>query len=219
MLTSFGTTPASSLGLINTKELPYLTRSGFYKLQITSATYRKGVSKTSGNEYQQLQLALVTIDNEKPTAKFNLSVFISETSQELQDLVYFCNVRDKNGTLYLPDPLEHKWTNKEGMPVLDRNGQQVVTYEFKELNNKIIHGIVIFKGMAMSSTGTQFPTFELTGFTSAQGKSAYEDANKLPAAKYKKLIEFHRNGGQQSAPAQQSYAQPQPQFTDSDLPF
>lgn len=207
MTTTFGATPNDSLGIVNTKELPALTQSGFFEMQITSATYNKITSKKNGNEYQQLQLGLATIAGGKATAKLNLSIFISSTSQELQDLVYFCNIRDENGNLYLPDPVEHKWTNKEGMPVLNKEGQQIITYDFKPLINKRVHAIVIFKGMTASANGNQYPVFELTGFTSAQGKSAFEDASKAPAVKYKALIDLHQKRNvQQTTPVQQ-YAQ------------
>lgn len=203
MTTTFGATPNDSLGIVNTKDLQPLTQSGWFEVQITSATYNKITSKKNGNEYQQLQLGLATMVGGNATAKLNLSIFISSTSQELQDLVYFCNIRDANGNLYLPDPVEHKWTNKEGAPVLNKEGQQIITYDFKPLINKRVHAIVIFKGMTASANGNQYPVFELTGFTSAQGKSAYEDASKAPAVKYKSLIDLHQKRTvQQPAPVQ-----------------
>ena len=42
MATTFGTSPRDGLGeIIKTKDLAYITSSGMYNLQITSATYNK----------------------------------------------------------------------------------------------------------------------------------------------------------------------------------
>ena len=58
MSTTFGTSPRDGLGeIIKTKDLAYITSSGMYNLQITSATYNKVTSAKNGNEYQFMSIA------------------------------------------------------------------------------------------------------------------------------------------------------------------
>lgn len=189
MATTFGSSPRDGLGeIIKTKDLAYITSSGMYNLQITSATYNKVTSAKNGNEYQFIRLTLVKMYQDNPVAKADVSVFMSADSQQLQDLVYFANIRDANGNLYLDDPVEHRWAKADGTPVLDSAGQQLVTYDFKQLINKRVTALLEFKGMSVSATGKQYPSFDLKAFVSENGQSAAEHAFKQPAQKYVDLI-------------------------------
>lgn len=213
---TFNPIPKDGLGnFINTKNLPDCTQSGIYKCRIANATYNHGTSN-KGNEFSNISLTLAVLNHGEPCLKLNVSVFISGTSQALQDLLYFTNSKDAQGNLYLADPV-----HKEG----DKDGKHWKIDTFNQFINKDVNAMVTFQGMAVSATtGTQYPTFNLLGFCSDTYQSAAEHYANLPANLYKQTVnkllgqapmtQTQPQGYVAQAPAyaqqaQQPYAQPQ----------
>ena len=177
---TFNPVPKDGLGdFINTKNLIDCTQSGIYKCRIANATYNHGTSN-KGNEFSNITLTLAVLNHGEPCCKLNVSVFISGTSQALQDLLYFTNSKDAQGNLYLADPV-----HKEG----DKDGKHWSIDTFDQFINKDVNAMVTFQGMAVSAkTGTQYPTFNLLGFCSDSYQSAAEHYANAPANLYKQTV-------------------------------
>ena len=196
---TFNPVPKDGLGnFINTKNLIDCTQSGIYKCRIANATYNHGTS-SKGNEFSNIALTLAVLNHGEPCSKLNVSVFISGTSQELQDLLYFTNSKDAQGNLYLEDPV-----HKEG----DKDGKHWAIDTFNQFINKDVNAMVTFQGMAVSAkTGAQYPTFNLLGFCSDTYQSAAEHYANAPANRYKETVKKLGQARPQAQPKQGYTAQ------------
>ena len=202
---TFNPVPKDGLGnFINTKNLPDCTQSGIYKCRIANATYNHGTSN-KGNEFSNISLTLAVLNHGEPCLKLNVSVFISGTSQALQDLLYFTNSKDAQGNLYLADPV-----HKEG----DKDGKHWSIDTFDQFINKDVNAMVTFQGMAVSAkTGTQYPTFNLLGFCSDSYQSAAEHYANAPANLYKQTVnKLLGQAPRVQAQPQQGYAPQAPAY-------
>lgn len=173
---NFGKKPQDNLGNnINTANFAPLDTSGIFPLQIAQATHRKDVSKKTGKEYEQIiinAVVLNTLTNE-PLRSCSFSVFLSATSQELQDLLFFTKQFDAEGNIILDDYVEKRGTKKDG------SGDYCIE-EYKQFQGKKVVAMLRFTGY--SDKGN--PIFENLGFVSKTGQSAAEFNANLPASKH-----------------------------------
>ncbi len=216
-----GKNPTEGGNFIKTKELPQLARSGLFLVQIASAIYYEGEGK-NGNLYKQCRLDCGVMYNGQAVKACSFSIFLP--SHDMEALCYFLNLRDADGNLSLPDP-----THREGT---SSNGKAYTMDTFPCLQNQLINVCLEFKGTAVSSTGSQYSTFNLKGFCDVNGCTAVEAYQNKPAETLKGFIETCRlppnagnqypspyGGNQAQATAQASaYGQPISPYPNGGFP-
>ena len=173
---NFGKKPQDNLGNNNnTANFAPLDTSGIFPLQIAQATHKKGVSKNSGNEYEKITINAVVLNilTNEPLRSCSLSIFLSATSQELQDLLFFTKQFDAEGNIILDDYVEKKGTKKDG------SGDYCIE-EYRQFQGKKVVAMLRFTGY--SDKGN--PIFEILGFVSDSGQSAAEYNANLPPSKH-----------------------------------
>ena len=173
---NFGKKPQDNLGNnINTANFAPLDTSGIFPLQIAQATHRKDVSKKTGKEYEQIIINAVVLNivTNEPLRSLSFSVFLSASSQELQDLLFFTKQFDAEGNIILDDYVEKRGTKKDG------SGDYCIE-EYKQFQGKKVVAMLRFTGY--SDKGN--PIFENLGFVSKTGQSAAEFNANLPASKH-----------------------------------
>lgn len=117
-------------------------------------------------------MVLNTVTNE-PLRSLSFSAFLSATSQELQDLLFFTKQFDAEGNIILDDYVEKRGTKKDG------SGDYCIE-EYKQFQGKKVVAMLRFTGY--SDKGN--PIFENLGFVSKTGQSAAEFNANLPASKH-----------------------------------
>lgn len=198
-----GKNPTEGGDYIKTKELPQLTRSGLFLVQIASAIYYKGESKT-GSQYQQCRLDCGVMYNGQAVKACSFSFFLP--GHDMEALCYFLNLRDGDGNLSLPDPIHREGTSS--------NGKAYTIDTFPCLQNQLINVCLEFQGTAVSAAGTQYSTFKLKGFCDVHGRTAVEAWQNKPAETLKGFILSSPNGVN-TAPA----AQPQNVYGQVSAPY
>ena len=176
-----GKNPTEGGDYIKTKELPQLTRSGLFLVQIASAIYYKGESKT-GSQYQQCRLDCGVMYNGQAVKACSFSFFLP--GHDMEALCYFLNLRDGDGNLSLPDPIHREGTSS--------TGKAYTMDTFQCLQNQLINVCLEFQGTTVSAAGTQYSTFKLKGFCDVQGRTAVEAWQNKPAETLKGFIESCR---------------------------
>lgn len=190
-----GKEPSEGGSFIKTKELPQLTSSGLFLVQIANAMYYKGESK-DGKSYEQCRLDCGVMYQGKAVKACSFSFFLP--SHDMEAVCYFLNLRNAEGYLCLPDP-EHK----EGV---SQNGNNYSLDTFTCLQNQLVHVCLEFTGTAVSQNGTQYSTFKLKGFCDANGATAVEACHNKPAHA---LVEFiNQARARRPQPQTQTQAQP-----------
>lgn len=173
---NFGKKPQDNLGNnINTANFAPLDTSGIFPLQIAQATHKKDVSKKTGKEYEQIiinAVVLNTLTNE-PLRSCSFSIFLSASSQELQDLLFFTKQFDAEGNIILDDYVEKKGQKKDG------SGEFCIE-EYRQFQGKKVIAMLRFTGYSEKGN----PIFENLGFVSNSGQSAAEFNANLPASKH-----------------------------------
>lgn len=173
---NFGKKPQDNLGNnINTANFAPLDTSGIFPLQIAQATHRKDVSKKTGKEYEQIIINAVVLNivTNEPLRSLSFSVFLSASSQELQDLLFFTKQFDAEGNIILDDYVEKKGTKKDG------SGEFCIE-EYRQFQGKKVVAMLRFTGYSEKGN----PIFENLGFVSKTGQSAAEFNANLPAKKH-----------------------------------
>lgn len=213
---NFGKQPNDNIGnSINTSNFEPLDCSGIFPLQIAQVTHKKGKSSRTGNDYEQLivNAVVMNVATKQPIRSVSFSIFLSNTSQELQDFLYFTKQFDAEGNIVLYDYVTRTGQKRDG------SGSFSID-EYKQFQGIKIIAMLEFKGM--SDKGN--PIFEVKGFVSQKGQSAAEvNANSAPtkyATTWKLLTNyllpetnaqlFHPGWippAQQQAQAQQVYQQ------------
>ena len=181
MATNFGKTPRDNLGnFINLKELNDIRQTGFYEMEIASAAIKTGVS-SKGNAWESLNLGLAVMNNGQPTGRIYVTEFISATSQRLQDICFFANLRDAEGNVICPDPTTVEYTDK-------LTGEPKTFQEIAELKNVRIYGVVEYTGEKSTNSGNTFPQYSLH-VCNERGQTATEVALNHPVTTLKSMLE------------------------------
>lgn len=181
MATNFGKTPRDNLGnFINLKELNDIRQTGFYEMVIASAAIKTGVS-SKGNAYTSLSLGLAVMNHGQPAGRIYVTEFISATSQRLQDICFFANLRDADGNVICPDPTTVEYTDKI-------TGEPKTFQEIAELKNVRIFGVVEYTGEKTSNNGNTFPQYNLH-VCNERGQTATEVALNHPVTALKPMLE------------------------------
>lgn len=173
---NFGKKPQDNLSNnINTANFAPLDTSGIFPLQIAQATHKKDISKKNGKPYEQIIINAVVLNivTNEPLRSLSFSVYLSATSQELQDLLFFTKQFDAEGNIILDDYVEKRGTKKDG------SGDYCIK-EYKQFQGKKVVAMLRFTGY--SDKGN--PIFENLGFVSKTGQSAAEFNANLPASKH-----------------------------------
>lgn len=181
MATNFGKTPRDNLGnFINLKELNDLRQTGFYEMVIASATIKTGIS-SKGNAYTSLGLGLAVMNHGQPAGKIHVTEFISATSQRLQDICFFANLRDADGNVICPDPTTVEFVDKN-------TGEARTFQEISELKNIRIYGVVEYTGEKTANNGNAYPQYNLH-VCNERGQTATEVALNHPATALKPMLD------------------------------
>ena len=133
---------------------------------------QKGKSSKTGNDYEQLivNAVVMNVTTKQPIRSVSFSIFLSNTSQELQDFLYFTKQFDADGNIVLYDYVTRTGQKRDG------SGSFSID-EYKQFQGIKIIAMLEFKGM--SDKGN--PIFEVKGFVSQKGQSAAEvNANSAP---------------------------------------
>ncbi len=197
MPTVFGKTPRDSLGQkINLKDLADVRRTGFYELTVASATIKEGDG--AKGHWVQLKLGLAVMNHGQPVERIYDTEFIKTNSLRLQDICFFAGLKDSDGNIICPDPVEISYIDKV-------TGEQRSFKEISELRNVHLYAIVEYTGERSSPNGNAYPQYNLH-VCDEQGRTATEVANNMPCTTLKTMFSKLK---QQSQPAQMAKPQPQ----------
>jgi len=181
MTTNFGKTPRDNLGnFINLKELNDIRMTGFYEMVISSATIKNGIS-SKGTAWQAINLGLAVMNHGQPAGRIYDTEFISSTSQRLQDICFFANLRDAEGNVICPDATTVEYMDKT-------TGETKTFQEISELKNARIYGVVEYTGEKTLNNGNSYPQYNLH-ICNELGQTASEVAHNQPVTALKPMLE------------------------------
>ena len=183
---NFGKKPNDNLGSsVNTANFKPLDCSGIFLLQIAQATHYSGIGQDKkdeqghvvkkGKPYENVSINAVVLNpaTKEPVRSCSFSVFLSSTSQELQDLLFFTQQFDAEGNIVLDDFVTKTGNKKDG------SGEYCIE-EYKQFQGKKIIAMLNFTGMSAKGN----PIFDKVSFVSKTGQSAAEFNAQLQANKH-----------------------------------